>query len=78
MVPYVLIVPPVGIVTAWLVQHENPTLLELVGGAVMLAGVAAATITRRPTGRSSGSGGADPAVEDGGGSALVHAVGRQD
>jgi O-acetylserine/cysteine efflux transporter len=78
VVPYVLIVPPVGIVTAWLVQHENPTLLELVGGAVMLGGVAAATITRRPRASWSGGGRADPPVEHGGGSALVHAVGRQD
>jgi O-acetylserine/cysteine efflux transporter len=78
VVPYVLIVPPVGILTAWLVQHENPTLEELAGGAVMLAGVAAATITRRPRAKSSGGGGADPTVEHVGGSALVHAAGGQD
>ncbi len=58
VVPYVLLVPPVGILTAWLVQGEQPTALELVGGAVMLVGVAAATISRRPpvtwSGRSGG------------------------
>ena len=46
VVPFVLLVPVVGILTAWLVQDEVPTVLELVGGAVMLLGVATATITR--------------------------------
>lgn len=46
VVPFVLLVPVIGIVTAWLVQDEVPTTLELVGGAVMLLGVATATITR--------------------------------
>lgn len=46
VVPFVLLVPVVGIVTAWLAQDEVPTTLELVGGAVMLLGVATATITR--------------------------------
>ena len=46
VVPFVLLVPVVGIVTAWLVQEEVPTTLELVGGFVMLLGVATATITR--------------------------------
>jgi O-acetylserine/cysteine efflux transporter len=50
VVPYVLLVPPVGILTAWLVQGEQPTPLELIGGAVMLVGVAAATISRRRPG----------------------------
>lgn len=45
VVPFVLLVPIVGIFTAWLVQDEVPTGLELVGGAVMLAGVGAAAIT---------------------------------
>ncbi|WP_332642380.1 EamA family transporter [Aeromicrobium sp.] len=51
VVPFVLLVPVIGIMTAWLVQDEVPTTLELVGGAVMLLGVATATITRsaRPT-----------------------------
>ena len=47
VVPFVLLVPVVGILAAWLVQDEVPTVLELVGGAVMLVGVAAATISRR-------------------------------
>jgi O-acetylserine/cysteine efflux transporter len=46
VVPFVLLVPVVGIATAWLVQDDGPTVLEIVGGVVMLAGVAAATISR--------------------------------
>jgi len=46
VVPFVLLVPVVGILTAWLVQDEVPTALELIGGVVMLIGVATATITR--------------------------------
>lgn len=44
VVPFVLLVPVIGIMTAWLVQGEVPTVLELIGGLVMLAGVAVATI----------------------------------
>lgn len=47
VVPYILLVPPVGITVAWLVQDEVPGRAELIGGAVMLLGVALATITRR-------------------------------
>lgn len=47
VVPFVLLVPVIGIAAAWIVQDEVPAVLELVGGAVMLAGVAAATISRR-------------------------------
>jgi O-acetylserine/cysteine efflux transporter len=46
VVPFVLLVPVVGIATAWIVQDEVPSTLEVVGGIVMLVGVAAATITR--------------------------------
>lgn len=69
VVPYVLLVPPVGILAAWLVQGETPSTLEVVGGAVMLAGVAAATITRR-----SGGGRGDPAVQHAGRGPVVHAA----
>ena len=47
VVPFVLLVPIVGIATAWIVQDEVPSALELMGGAIMLAGVAAATVSRR-------------------------------
>ena len=47
VVPFILLVPVVGIATAWVVQGEVPTVLESVGGLVMLVGVAVATISRR-------------------------------
>ena len=47
VVPYILLVPVVGITAAWVVQGETPDAVELAGGAVMLAGVAAATIRSR-------------------------------
>jgi O-acetylserine/cysteine efflux transporter len=50
VVPYVLLVPPVGIAAAWLLQGETPGVAELAGGAVMLLGVAAATIPPRRAG----------------------------
>jgi O-acetylserine/cysteine efflux transporter len=46
VVPYILLVPPVGLVSAWILLGEVPTTLELVGAAVMMVGVATATITR--------------------------------
>lgn len=44
VVPFTLLVPVVGILAAWLVIGEQPTLTELIGGAVMLAGLAVAVI----------------------------------
>jgi O-acetylserine/cysteine efflux transporter len=51
VVPWALLVPVVGILVAWAVAHETPTVTELVGGAVMLAGLAIAVVVwgRRPT-----------------------------
>lgn len=49
VVPYILLVPVVGIGAAWLVQGEAPDAVELAGGAVMLAGVALATLRTRRT-----------------------------
>jgi O-acetylserine/cysteine efflux transporter len=49
VVPFALLVPVVGILTAWVVQGETPNLAESVGGALLLLGVAAATLRpRRP------------------------------
>jgi O-acetylserine/cysteine efflux transporter len=45
--PLTLLVPPIGILAAWLVLGEVPTALELVGGAVMLTGLAIAVVRRR-------------------------------
>lgn len=44
VVPFTLLVPVVGILAAWLVQNEQPSVAELMGGAIMLAGLAAAVV----------------------------------
>jgi O-acetylserine/cysteine efflux transporter len=38
VVPWILLVPAVGIVTAWAAQGERPTAAELVGGVLLVAG----------------------------------------
>ena len=40
VVPFTLLVPPVGMLTAWVVQGERPGPAEAVGGLVLLLGVA--------------------------------------
>ena len=47
VVPFTLLIPIIGIVAAWLVQGESPTLSQLVGGVIMIAGLATAVISRR-------------------------------
>lgn len=54
VVPYALLVPVVGIAAAWLVQGERPNLAEVLGGLLLLGGVAATTLRvgarrRQPT-----------------------------
>jgi O-acetylserine/cysteine efflux transporter len=44
VVPFALLVPPVGITAAWLVLGEAPNALELAGSAVLVAGVALPTM----------------------------------
>jgi O-acetylserine/cysteine efflux transporter len=44
VVPFTLLVPPVGITAAWLVLGEAPNALELTGSAVLVAGVALPTL----------------------------------
>ena len=46
VVPFTLLVPVVGILAAWLVRGEVPTTTELIGGAIMLGGLAAAVLQR--------------------------------
>ncbi|NQX28365.1 EamA family transporter [Microbacteriaceae bacterium VKM Ac-2854] len=46
VVPFALLIPVVGVLAAWLFQGEVPTVLELVGGAVMVIGLAVATVRR--------------------------------
>jgi O-acetylserine/cysteine efflux transporter len=40
--PFTLLVPVVGILTAWLVRGENPTWGELIGSLIALVGLALA------------------------------------
>lgn len=47
VVPFTLLVPPVGILTAALVQHEMPGPAELVGAAVVMIGVAVVALGGR-------------------------------
>lgn len=46
VVPFALLVPVAGIATAWVVLGQAPSAAEVVGGAILLAGIA--TTTRRP------------------------------
>jgi O-acetylserine/cysteine efflux transporter len=48
VVPFSLLIPIVGIVSAWIVINEQPTLTEIIGGAVMLVGLAIAVLVLRP------------------------------
>ncbi|HET7820567.1 MAG TPA: EamA family transporter [Ornithinibacter sp.] len=43
VVPYTMLVPVVGLTTAWLVQDEAPNVWEAAGGALLLLGVAVTT-----------------------------------
>lgn len=42
VVPFTMLVPPVGLATAWLFLGEVPTFAEITGGVLLLAGVAIA------------------------------------
>jgi len=44
VVPFTLLIPPLGMLTAWIVQGEVPGVAQLVGGVLMMAGLAAAVI----------------------------------
>lgn len=43
VVPFTMLVPPVGMLAAWLVLDEVPNAAEVVGGVVLLLGVATTT-----------------------------------
>jgi O-acetylserine/cysteine efflux transporter len=45
--PFTLLVPPVGIVAAWVALGEVPGVVELAGAAIVLAGVALTLLTPR-------------------------------
>ncbi|RHW27789.1 EamA family transporter [Nocardioides immobilis] len=68
VVPWILLVPPVAIGSAWLLLDEQPTAAELAGGAVLVLGV---LVALRPARRGSlatglGVGGAAVQVREGG------------
>jgi O-acetylserine/cysteine efflux transporter len=48
VVPFVLLVPPVGLLAAWIGQGERPGPAETIGGLILLAGVAVTAFGRRP------------------------------
>ena len=54
VVPYAMLVPVVGLTTAWLVQGETPNGWETAGGGVLLLGVAVTTGVLRTRRRSRG------------------------
>ncbi|UVJ40276.1 EamA family transporter [Arthrobacter sp. CJ23] len=47
VVPFTLLVPVVGMTAAWLMLQEVPSIGELAGGLLLLAGVATAVLQRR-------------------------------
>jgi O-acetylserine/cysteine efflux transporter len=57
VVPFTLLVPVAGIATAWIVLGQAPTVAEILGGAVLLGGVAIATLR---TGARPAASSADP------------------
>ncbi|WP_430591990.1 EamA family transporter [Humidisolicoccus flavus] len=46
VVPFALLVPVIGILAAWVFQSEVPLLGELIGGAIMVIGLAVSTVKR--------------------------------
>ena len=52
VVPFTLLIPPVGMFSAWIVQGEQPGPAEAIGGLVLLAGVAVTAISRSTTAAS--------------------------
>jgi len=46
VVPFTLLVPPVGMVSAWLVRQEVPNAFETLGGVLLLGGVAVSALGR--------------------------------
>jgi O-acetylserine/cysteine efflux transporter len=61
VVPFTLLVPVTGLATAWIVLGQRPTLTEVIGGLLLMAGVATATLQRGGARRAASS--ADPCPE---------------
>ncbi len=49
--PFSLLVPPIGIATAWVFRGEAPTVLVVLGGGVLMAGVAWTSLGSRRAAR---------------------------
>jgi O-acetylserine/cysteine efflux transporter len=47
VVPFTLLIPIVGILAAWIVVNEQPTISQIIGGAIMLTGLAIAVVVWR-------------------------------
>lgn len=74
VVPWILLVPPVAIGSAWLLLDEQPTAAELVGGAVLVLGV---LVALRPVSAARlGVGGPATEVAEGGADPAGAEVGR--
>ncbi|UZD61792.1 EamA family transporter [Brevibacterium sp. JSBI002] len=41
--PFSLLVPPIGVISAWIVLGDRPSIAELIGGVLLLLGVAVTT-----------------------------------
>lgn len=60
VVPFALVVPVAGIATAWIALGQVPTVSEVVGGAILLAGIATTTIQLRRAAARPAASSADP------------------
>jgi O-acetylserine/cysteine efflux transporter len=60
VVPFSLIVPAAGIATAWIALGQVPTASEIIGGAILLGGIATTTIQRRRAGARRAASSGDP------------------
>jgi O-acetylserine/cysteine efflux transporter len=60
VVPFALVVPAAGIATAWIALGQAPTITEIVGGVILLAGIATTTIQRKRAAARPAASSADP------------------
>ncbi len=60
VVPFALIVPAAGIATAWIALGQVPTISEVIGGIILLAGIATTTTQRQPAAAPPAASNADP------------------
>jgi O-acetylserine/cysteine efflux transporter len=60
VVPFALVVPAAGIATAWIALGQVPTASEVIGGAILLGGIATTTIQRKRAAARPAANSADP------------------